>query len=234
MSDRPDIPPEPGVLAAEYALGLLDPAARAAFEERMRDDDGLRTEVEAWEVHFATLAEAEVADAVPPATTLPAIEARLFGPAAGAVPRFRRGLAIWRGIAIGGLAMSAVLAMVLIWSGPADRGGGPAYVAQLDSQDSGFAFTAVLDRAGGNLSIIRAGGAAAPDRAQQVWAVRGDAAPVPLGLIAADGTARLTLPEALRPLLGELILAVSDEPPGGSPTGAPTGEILAAGPVTEI
>ena len=29
-------------------------------------------------------------------------------------------------------------------------------------------------------------------------------------------------------------LAVSDEPPGGSPTGAPTGEVLAAAPLVEL
>jgi len=30
------------------------------------------------------------------------------------------------------------------------------------------------------------------------------------------------------------VLAISDEPPGGSPTGAPTGAVLAVGAVTTI
>lgn len=50
-----------------------------------------------------------------------------------------------------------------------------------------------------------------------------------------NGRITLTLPDALRvsPQSG-LVLALSDEPPGGSPTGAPTGDVLAVGEVLDI
>ena len=40
----------------------------------------------------------------------------------------------------------------------------------------------------------------------------------------------------MRVLIGiaGLTLAISDEPPGGSPTGQPTGAVLAVGTVTEL
>jgi anti-sigma-K factor RskA len=44
----------------------------------------------------------------------------------------------------------------------------------------------------------------------------------------------LPLPEALRGTVAGLVLAVSDEPPGGSPTGAPTGAVLAVGQVSAL
>ena len=34
--------------------------------------------------------------------------------------------------------------------------------------------------------------------------------------------------------IAQLTLAISDEPPGGSPTGQPTGAVLALGAVTEL
>jgi anti-sigma-K factor RskA len=36
-------------------------------------------------------------------------------------------------------------------------------------------------------------------------------------------------PEIVAQLSTQAVLAVSDEPPGGSPTGAPTGPVLATG-----
>lgn len=69
----------------------------------------------------------------------------------------------------------------------------------------------------------------------ELWAIAGDAAPVSLGVVPENGRITLTLPDALRgsPQSG-LVLALSDEPPGGSPTGAPTGDVLAVGEVLDI
>jgi anti-sigma-K factor RskA len=39
--------------------------------------------------------------------------------------------------------------------------------------------------------------------------------------------------EALRAGMAGGLLAITDEPPGGSPTGAPSGPPIAAGPLTE-
>ena len=39
---------------------------------------------------------------------------------------------------------------------------------------------------------------------------------------------------ALRAALEGAVLAISDEPTGGSPTGAPTGDVLALGEITPL
>ncbi|MEO6276353.1 anti-sigma factor domain-containing protein, partial [Roseateles sp.] len=70
-------------------------------------------------------------------------------------------------------------------------------------------------------------------RVLELWSVPPEAggAPRSLGLIAADGStviARQRLPASLL-TGGTAALAVSVEPPGGSPTGVPTGPVVYAG-----
>ena len=65
-----------------------------------------------------------------------------------------------------------------------------------------------------------------PDKALELWAVPGQGAPRSLGLISAQGT---TIVKKGKVLDNTAALAVTLEPPGGSPTGAPTGPILWAG-----
>jgi anti-sigma-K factor RskA len=65
-----------------------------------------------------------------------------------------------------------------------------------------------------------------PDRVLELWAAAGKNPPRSLGLISASGATvvrRASLPQ------GTDHLAVSLEPPGGSPTGAPTGPVLYVG-----
>jgi anti-sigma-K factor RskA len=65
------------------------------------------------------------------------------------------------------------------------------------------------------------------DRARELWALPEGSAPVSLGLMPATGAVRLALNDRQRSALAAATnVAVSDEPPGGSPTGAPTGAVL--------
>jgi anti-sigma-K factor RskA len=71
--------------------------------------------------------------------------------------------------------------------------------------------------------------ALAPDRVLELWAAAGSNPPRSLGLISASNATvvgRTRLPP------GTDHLAVSLEPPGGSPTGAPTGPVLYVGKLT--
>ena len=67
-----------------------------------------------------------------------------------------------------------------------------------------------------------------PDRVMQLWALpQGASAPTSLGLIRTPERYSVT-PTTIRPEPGMLI-EISLEPPGGSPTGRPTGPILFIG-----
>jgi anti-sigma-K factor RskA len=65
----------------------------------------------------------------------------------------------------------------------------------------------------------------------ELWLIAQDGVPVSLGLLAAGGETVLVPPADLAAQLPGATLAVSAEPPGGSPTGSPT-RVLGAGPVT--
>jgi len=72
--------------------------------------------------------------------------------------------------------------------------------------------------------------AEATPHAFELWGIAGGGAPRPLGLLPPDPGRATTLRLAQLPAPGE-VLAVSLEPPGGSPTGAPTGPVLYQGKV---
>jgi anti-sigma-K factor RskA len=65
------------------------------------------------------------------------------------------------------------------------------------------------------------------DRVFELWYVPDGAGPRSLGIISAANTTRSRLPANAAPESG--LLAVSLEPPGGSPTGAPTGPVVYSG-----
>jgi anti-sigma-K factor RskA len=65
-----------------------------------------------------------------------------------------------------------------------------------------------------------------PGRVLELWAVPAQGAPRSLGLVQAAGATTLLRAELLR---NTAAFAVSVEPPGGSPTGAPSGPIVSVG-----
>ena len=69
----------------------------------------------------------------------------------------------------------------------------------------------------------------------RIQIVPADGKPRPLGLLRADATVTIAVPANLAALtVGNAVLAVSLEPPGGSPTGAPTGPVIGTGKLTSL
>ncbi len=220
MTDTPLSPrEEDAALAAEYVLGLGDAADRAAVEARLRSDTAFAAEVAAWERRFEGLNDGF--DAVPAPALLPQIEARLFG---SAEPPPRPGF--WSRFLLGaGLAAAMLLAAVLVLRDPVP-GAGPVLTAALRADGAALAFDARYQD--GTLTVTRTGGDGAPaGRAHELWVIVGTAAPVSLGLLD-----QATFARALDALPEGALLAVSLEPAGGSPTGAPTGPVLVTGAVS--
>ncbi|WP_101067930.1 anti-sigma factor [Roseovarius salinarum] len=233
MSDH-DIPErdEDEVLAGEYALGLLPPDERAAFESRLSQDPELRALVARWQEDFAGLTE-DIAPVAPPARVLPALEAQIFGPEQGAG---RAGHGLWRLLAGAAAACVLIVALAVV-TGVLDTGptrpGDPAYVAEVAAEDESLLVEAAFDAEDGTLYVDRRRGGPRPGRALELWLIAGDDAPVSLGVLPDDPEAELPVSPDLRDRLAGGTLAISDEPPGGSPTGAPTGDVLAVGQITD-
>lgn len=218
MTARPQTnpPDDMDLRAAEYVLGVTDIAQRQAVEAEARTNPALAARIAAWEAHFAGMngdfAEAPLPD------LLPQIEARLFpkAPAPRREPFWRRSFGLGAGLA-------AILVAGWLSFIPQK----PDLVATLAAQPGqAVAFQAAA--VGDTLTVAMVTGEGPGEgRDFELWIIRGNAAPVSLGVLPADGE-RLTLPAEAE----GAVLAVSLEPKGGSTTGAPTGPILALGPLT--
>jgi len=229
----PSLSPEDRALAAEYALRLLGPAARADFEARLAYSRALRDEVAAWETQFAVMAEAEVSAVAPRPTAKAALMDALFGAAAApARLRWWQRAGLWQATTAAALALAAGLG-ILVLRGPA--GPAPLLVGEIAAGDDSLRLLVLYDGADGSLRLTRTDGAAPPGRVLELWAIGGpDAAPVSLGLLDAAGQGVATVPPGLRGRADALTLAISVEPPGGSPTGQPTGDVVAIGALAEL
>lgn len=210
-------------MAAEYVLGLLDEAEIAAFEARLEQDRDLQQDVAAWGEYFATLTD-PIPEKTPPPQVLRRIEADLFS-----APK----RSIWQQVLpyLGGAVVGAAVAWAVLNSGVLDTPV-PELRAELAPVDGDLALDARFDPGTGVLGVSRTAGTVAEDRVLELWLIaEPDAAPVSLGLLSREGGTLLALPPILADRVPGATLAVSEEPPGGSPTGAPTGPVRAAGAV---
>ncbi|MBS8229136.1 anti-sigma factor [Vannielia litorea] len=225
MSEQATYDEDDIAVAGEYVLRLLSAEEVATFEARLAAEPALRDLVTDWQEGLATLAD-EVAEA-PPAALWPRIEAAAFGEA----PR-RAGISPWRWLA-GGL-VAALIAVALFFAIPPGPVTPPTHQAQIAAEDGSLVVQAALSPEG-ELHLIREQGGARPGRALELWLIaEGAPAPVSLGVLPEAEDVRIAVPEALRASFTGGTLAISDEPPGGSPTGAPTGDVLAAAPVQTL
>lgn len=221
--------------AAELALGLLDGADRDAGVRRMASDPAFAADVERWQARFAALFAAWPGVEAPAAVAA-RIEASLD--ARGVAANDNRAGRRWRRLAIAAsLAACLLLAVTTMLAlrppPPPVRvavpvAGPPALLAALQP-GGGAPIAAAYDPAAGVVRI--AGTVAVPaGRVAELWAIRGSDAPRSLGLMPAAGPTRLAVAPALRRIVAaDTVLAVSVEPAGGSPTGLPTGPVVATG-----
>lgn len=219
---------EDTALAGEYALHLLDAEARRTFEQRLEQEPHLRQLVREWEEHLALLAE-EVKPVAPPRPLKARIEERLFPAGTGS----RRGL--WRWFAGAGLAAAVAVAAVAVLprliAPPVVE---PSFVAEMAAEDRSLVVVARFAPETATLQIERHAGAAAPGRALELWLIaEGAPGPVSLGVLPGESAASIQVPADLAAQIAGSTFAISDEPAGGSPTGLPTGAVLAAGAVQE-
>lgn len=225
-------------IAGELALGVLDPETHAAVKAQLATDEALAEAYEAWSLRLAPLALAAT-PAAPSQDLWPQIRARLSSNDNRAAPlRNSRG---WRAIAAGLAVICVGLALTLAAQHlqPAASNGRIDQVAVLVSPDGATRSVAGLDAARTRVRLANGALRAPRGRDLELWLIVGTRAPAPLGVIRArpEGSQaqEFRLPRSSAwPSSTPLTLAVSVEPLGGSPTGKPTGPIIAAGRLAAI
>lgn len=222
--------PSLDALCGEYLLGSLRGAARRRFERALAQDPLVALRLAYWQRTMA----------------VPYTEKMQIQPAAGGWQRLQRELGLkrpaqrwldrvelWRGWALVATAVLLVTLGVQVWrSGPTtpqfatiallEASGGHANVtAQISSDHRQLA-----------LSVARPVLASA-QQSFELWLIPAQGgAPVSLGVVGSlDARIDLRTPAAAGIVPGAK-LAVSVEPAGGSPTGGPTGAVIAIGAIT--
>jgi anti-sigma-K factor RskA len=225
-------------LAAEYVLGTLRGPARRRFQTLLPAHPALRQAVAHWEQRLVVLAASEPGEEPPP-RVWQRIEQQLFhaNPAQTAPrPGLWQGLALWR--TLSALAVTAVLAL-LVLPQPQPAPQPPVVIVLQANPEVAQAAQAALGvqasfvasvSADGRALVLRPLGdlALQPQRALELWAVPPQGAPRSLGLVQASGTTTVLRAQLLQDVAA---FAVSVEPAGGSPTGAPTGPIVSVGSI---
>ena len=147
MTDELD---ETEALAAEYALGTLEPTARAAVQQRLRTDPELARLVELWEQRLAPLAEAIPPVEPPPAAWLGLAQAVAAEARPAPLQRVRvrhhgplYSVTFWRRCALGAGALAAVLALYVAGT-----------VLRPPATPSAARYVAVLDRGQASPALI--------------------------------------------------------------------------------
>jgi len=222
---------ELNALAGEYVLGVLEPAQQREVQAALASNATLRDAVAFWEEQLHPLSSL-AAPVDPPADLWNKIEARLDQTPQAGVARWWNQPAPWRW-ATGGFA--AVAAALLLYIALGGSPAAPNYVVMLHSpqQQDQTSFVATVGRDG---LTIRTVAAARPPagRAYELWAIApGASTPQAIGVIPENGVLRVaSLPPDVR--LGAT-LAISVEPPGGSPDQhKPSGPVVFVGAVESL
>lgn len=233
---------EDDLFAGEYALGLLEGPDLAAAQARIAADRAFADRVEAWAARLSPMLEGSPAE--PSDNVWQAISARLAANDEGMPARPAAAVRGWRWATLAASAVAASLALVLV-TRPAPEASAPAtpvvaaapasaLVASLQDDVAASAVTISVEQSGGQL-IVTPVRLAVEGRTPELWIIPGDGTPRSLGVIPAAAPSRVAVPEQHRAHLQQgATFAISLEPAGGSPTGAPTGPVAASGKIVRI
>jgi anti-sigma-K factor RskA len=143
-------------------------------------------------------------------------------------------LAFWRWAAIGSAAVAAASLVALVHGARPPAPEQPL-IARLDASGGQAGFVAAIDPARNGLTVVPASVTNVNQRVLELWLIAPGDQPRSLGLIEPGRAVHITLPaDLVRRVAADATLAVSLEPPGGSPTGLPTGPVIANGKLTNL
>lgn len=223
------------LLYAEYALGVLETSERARVERAVRDDPRVAALVEVWEGRLAPLND-DVQPVAPPDYIWHQLSKRLAVVPPIPTKRLVDRVPFWRALALGGwltsgAAIVALIAVMVTRVDPGDPMKGPTALAALTQTGGSLQWTALFEPKERRLSLVPVPAIAiASDRSAELWLIPTGSAPISLGVVPVDRTVTVNLSQGVYDrIVNGSVLAVSLEPKGGSPTGAPTGKVISSG-----
>ncbi|MDB5715947.1 MAG: hypothetical protein JWO15_3344 [Sphingomonadales bacterium] len=224
MTDDDDI------LAAEFALGLLDPAESEAVLRRTQSDAVLSLRIAWWRDQLAPLVtEVEI---VPPAHLWAKIVTGL--PVNDNIPLAMKR---WRALAVGATGIAAALALYIgsRQPTPIPAPTEPApMVATLSGDKNPAVVTVSYDGNSGRM-MIAPNALSAEKGDAELWIIPEDGKPRSMGVIDVAAPRGHSVAMERRSLVHPgATFAISMEPKGGSPTGLPTGLVIATGKIVRV
>lgn len=227
-----NITQDDAALAGEYVLGLLDNAAFAQASARVATDTDFAAEVRSWQERLIPLLNTDDQTVVP--DLWPQIEARIMpetGQDRGVTP-----LRLWQGMSALSASVAAVLGLMLANQSIPSQPAAPteALLAALSGEGNSSALTARYDRDTGQLlmtPVILKTGALYPE----LWIIPEGGTPQSLGMIDSKAPTQIIVAPVHRTLIDRgATFAITPEHDGGSPSGQPTGAVIASGKITSL
>jgi anti-sigma-K factor RskA len=146
-------------------------------------------------------------------------------------PPLWQNLTFWRRFALASGAVAAACIGALIYLGSVARA--PLLVAALNGNGK-HALAATIDPGNATILAVPANLVVTGNRVPELWLIVPGKDPRALGLIDAKKPVSLSVSSRLlADATTEAALAISLEPPGGSPTGQPSGPLIAVGAITQ-
>ncbi|MBN3759391.1 anti-sigma factor [Burkholderia sp. Ac-20365] len=225
---------------AEYVLGVLGDDERREIERAMQHDAGTAESLARWQTRLMPLID-DLADVMPPSHVWNRVQVQLGWTQAARPPGLWNSLSFWRWMGLMSVVAACALAIVLTRTVSLENAAVPTagtqyLVATLQRQGAGAGWTATVDAQHAQIVVVPPRDIAiAANQSTEMWMIPPGAKPISLGVIDTQRPTILHVAEAQLQILGpQTTLAVSLEPHGGSPTGQPTGPVLAAGHAEKI
>jgi len=212
-------------LAAAYVVGVLRHRARRRFERLCRDEVLARAARRRWEDQLLPLALA-LAEVEPSRNCWAPIEKKIAPAAKPSRPP-------WWQVAAAAAIVGVLLLVgrLTVWKPPQWQAMAvlaPAKAQPLWRVERSADSTRISIQTVGSIALTS-------DKSYELWILPGGGGnPVSLGVLPRSGQLHRLLSDRQRALLaGAAQLAVSIEPPGGSPTGLPTGPVVIVAPISK-
>jgi len=219
------------LLAAEYALGLLNDTEMTALEKRLQNEPKLKAACVNWYEELASIYDG-VEEVAPPAALKAKIQDRLFAAKQGKPERAKKSFWFWPTNLVCSLLLATLIGFIYQQSQQelfqAD------HTAVLATEDKTLQALASYDKSLNTLIVSSNKADPAPGRSYELWLIAGNNPPTSLGVLSNINNKSIVLTENLSTVIIGSTLAISDESAGGSPSGSPTGKVLATATVAEV